>query len=128
MRLSYPCSYPLTHPFHSEFDLIEKDFRIYRAFSGPSFRVRVERLKSIDFTWGIRVTDGVVSREGQIASHNRAKGVEALTKKYAKELPDMVMWYNGHDSPKINVGWDERVRLDRLVEAGECAPPPFPLS
>lgn len=107
----------------SEFNIIEDDFRMYRAFSGESIRARVEKMQNeFEFTWGVRVAGGSVTTEGELQFHDRAKGILDLTRRYAHELPDMLMWYNGHDGVRTTVQWEERRRLDDLVSMGEGTP------
>lgn len=103
-----------------EFDLIEKNLKMYRAFSPKSFRGRVEHAKkTLDVSWGIRVHNGEVTSEGQLWDHARAFGVIDLTKRFRQHLPNMLIWYNGHDGARIAVAWEERARLEALVDAGE---------
>lgn len=109
-----------------EFDLIERHLHIFRAFSPTSFRRRVENLsKLIPNTWGIRIDSGVASAEGDLAHHDRAKGLLRLMKRFAGELPDMLIWYNPFDNPWVMVPWEERDRLDKLIQAGQCGSPCF---
>lgn len=104
-----------------EFDLIDKDLYIYRAFSPANFRSRVAfAQKTLDTTWSIRVTRGKVTREGGLADHDRAKGVVALMKRFAHHVPDLVVVHNGHDGARIPLAWEERNRLNLLVKAGQC--------
>jgi len=69
----------------------------------------------------VRVTDGVSSTEGPLANHARAFGVTQLMQRFVHELPDMLMWYNGHDGARTMVPWEERERLNELVAKGEGA-------
>lgn len=107
--------------FLSEFNIIEEDFRMFRAFSGESFRARVSKLaKETGFAWSIKVENGKAISDGELKNHDRARGVLHLIRKFAHELPDLHIVYNGHDTARMNVGWEERMRLDALVQAGEC--------
>jgi hypothetical protein len=111
-----------------EFDLIEKDFLMYRAFKPSTFRKRVEYTPvALDTTWTIRVERGRVIREGPLWDHNRAKGVEALMERFAHFLPDMTIVYNGHDNARVAVAAEERNRLQGLAKAKQCTSfsPPF---
>ncbi|GAA5825171.1 hypothetical protein JCM3770_006903 [Rhodotorula araucariae] len=112
-----------------EFDLIEKDLLMYRAFKPRVLRRRVAHLPEImDTTWTIRVDNGRVVREGPLAHHDRAKGVELLMSRFAHFLPDMTMIYNGHDNARIAVAAEERARLEGLAKRGEYdddEEPPF---
>ncbi|KAI5481828.1 capsular associated protein, glycosyltransferase family 90 protein [Pseudohyphozyma bogoriensis] len=102
-----------------EFDLISKDMELYHAFDGPSFRKRVDHLsKTFDKIWGIRVTDGKPSREGELFDHNRAIGVVDLMKRFVHLLPDMLMIYNGHDGARVGIVAEERERLESLAAKG----------
>lgn len=65
------------------------------------------------------MVDGRIYREGELAHHDRAKGVESMCAKFKHELPDMYMSYNAHDGARINLGWEERMRLEDLVESGQ---------
>ena len=105
-----------------EFDLIERDLHVFRALSPESLHKRVEYLReNMDMTWGIRIEKGVMSREGQLADNDRAKGVRDLVKRFLHEVPDMLMWYNGHDIARVMIPWEEKDRLEQFVEAGKCA-------
>ena len=107
--------------FCSEFNIIEDDFRMFRAFSGASFRARVEKLhNATDFAWDIKIRNGRAAAEGELKTHDRAKGVLTLVKRFQHALPDMHIVYNGHDIARQNTGWEERARLDGLVQRGEC--------
>ncbi|GAA6060113.1 hypothetical protein JCM10212_003521 [Sporobolomyces blumeae] len=114
-----------------EFDLIEDDLRMYRAFPPAIFRKRVDHLADpavFDTTWTIRIDRGRPVREGPLADHDRAKGVVKLMERYARYLPDMKIVYNGHDGARIAVAAEERIRLEELVKKGEYdddAEPPF---
>ncbi|KAI5479113.1 capsular associated protein, glycosyltransferase family 90 protein [Pseudohyphozyma bogoriensis] len=102
-----------------EFDLINSDLAMYRAFKPPVFRSRVAHLEeTFDSIWAINVKDGKVSREGGLAEHDRARGVEQLMKRFVHELPDMRIVYNGHDNARIAVADEERTRLETLVKVG----------
>lgn len=94
---------------------------MFRAFSGPSFRARVAKLEgSTDFAWNIKIESGKAFADGELKDHDRARGVLHLIRKFPHELPDMHIVYNGHDIARQNTGWEERERLDQLVQAGEC--------
>ncbi|BGP48386.1 hypothetical protein JCM10450v2_004259 [Rhodotorula kratochvilovae] len=112
-----------------EFDLIEKDLLMYRAFKPRTLRRRVAHLPEImDTTWTIRVDKGRVLREGPLAHHDRAKGVESLMSRFAGFLPDMTIVYNGHDNARIAVAAEERARLEGMAKRGEYdddEEPPF---
>lgn len=104
-----------------EFDLIDKDLLMYRAFKPSVLRKRVDHLPTImDTTWTIHVEKGRVLREGPLAHHDRAKGVESLMSRFAHLLPDMTIIYNGHDNARIAVAAEERTRLEGLAKRGEC--------
>lgn len=104
-----------------EFDLINKDLLMYRAFKPSTFRARVAYIpKFMDTLWTIRVSKGKVLREGQLAEHDRAKGVEYLMQRFAHLLPDMTIIHNGHDGARIAVAADERERLESLGRQGKC--------
>lgn len=112
-----------------EFDLIEKDLLMYRAFPPRVFRKRVANIpETMDTTWTIRVQRGRILREGPLADHDRAKGVESLMSRFAALLPDMTIVYNGHDNARIAVAAEERIRLEGLAKRGECAYPTMFLS
>lgn len=114
-----------------EFDLINNDFKIYHAFRPSIIRARVKALgdeKTWDKTWTMRVEKGNILREGPLADHARAVGVEDLMKGFVSELPDMTMVYNGHDGARIALTSEERVRLETLASAGECTSRPLLLS
>ncbi|GAA5897242.1 hypothetical protein JCM8208_003767 [Rhodotorula glutinis] len=103
-----------------EFDLIEKDLLMYRAFPPRIFRKRVANIpETMDTTWTIRLERGRILREGPLAHHDRAKGVESLMNRFAAYLPDMTVIYNGHDNARIAVAAEERIRLETLARAGE---------
>lgn len=105
-----------------EFDLIERDLHVYRALSPASLRRRTDYLAAnVDHTWGIRIQGGKSSSEGELAHHDRARGVQHLMRRFVHELPDMLMWYNGHDNARIMIPWEERSRLEHLVAQGQCA-------
>lgn len=105
-----------------EFDLINKDLLMYRAFKPEVFRKRVTYLpEAMDTTWTIRVQRGRIYREGPLGHHDRAKGVENLMSRFAHFLPDMKIVYNGHDNARIAVAAEERMRLEGLAKRGECA-------
>lgn len=105
-----------------EFDLIDKDLLMYRAFKPEVFRKRVTYLpEAMDTTWTIRVQRGRIYREGPLGHHDRAKGVEKLMARFAHFLPDMKIVYNGHDNARIAVAAEERSRLEGLAKRGECA-------
>lgn len=94
---------------------------MFRAFSGPDFRARVQKLHDqTDFAWDIKIKKGIAVSDGELKGHDRAKGVLHLISKFVHELPDMHVVYNGHDIARQNTGWEERERLDALVAAGEC--------
>ncbi|KAK9897476.1 glycosyltransferase family 90 protein [Cystobasidium minutum MCA 4210] len=101
-----------------EFDLIEHSLRPFRAFEPASFRRRASKAASIINTWRIRVTRGQIYREGELGHHERAQGVLQMCKKFKHELPDMIIGYNGHDGARVNIGWEERMRLEDLIEDG----------
>ena len=104
-----------------EFDLIDKDLLMYRAFKPSTFRARVAYIpKFLDTLWTIRVKMGKVKREGQLAEHDRAKGVEFLMQRFAHLLPDMTVIHNGHDGARTAVAADERERLETLAKEGKC--------
>lgn len=103
-----------------EFDLINKDLSMYRAFTPEAFRARVKFLPThLDTTWTIRVEAGKAVREGQLANHDRARGVVDLMTRFVHELPDMTVVYNGHDGARIAVAWEERERLEDLISTGD---------
>jgi hypothetical protein len=94
---------------------------MFRAFSGASLRARVGKLANeTEFAWNIKVQNGVATSDGELGQHDRAKGVLHLIKKFTNHLPDFHIVYNGHDTARMNVGWEERMRLDELVQRGEC--------
>lgn len=96
---------------------------MYRAFPPPVFRRRVDHLaepSTFDTTWIIRVERGRLIREGQLADHDRAKGVVKLMERYARYLPDMKIVYNGHDGARVGVAAEERIRLESLAKEGKC--------
>ena len=107
-----------------EFDLINKDLHIYRAFKPASIRLRLEHmLAEFDKTWVIRIINGDVRREGELENHDRAHGVVRLMERFAHELPDMKIGYNGHDGARVGLAAVERERLEGLIRRGECACP-----
>ncbi|GAA5858199.1 hypothetical protein JCM1840_001083 [Sporobolomyces johnsonii] len=114
-----------------EFDLIDEDLLIYRAFSPDVFRRRVDHLadeKVMDVTWTIRIANGQAIREGPLGHHDRAKGVVNLMERFVHYLPDMKIVYNGHDGARIAVAAEERIRLEGLVKQGKYdadKEPPF---
>ncbi|KAK4054570.1 hypothetical protein OIV83_001064 [Microbotryomycetes sp. JL201] len=112
-----------------EFDMIDKDLLLYRAFAPPTFRKRVNHLKdTFDTIWTIEVNKGKIVRGGQLKDHDRAKGVEKLMERFLKHLPDQVLVYNGHDNARIAIAADERDRLETLARKGEYdtdSEPPF---
>jgi hypothetical protein len=104
-----------------EFDLIEKDLKMYRAFRPAAFRARVANIPvAMDTTWTIRVENGKVYREGPLGHHDRARGVASLMERFAHNLPDMIIIYNGHDGARVAVTAEERSRLEGMVDRGEC--------
>ena len=120
-----PCRYAFAKAHKvlliDEFDLINKDLYIYRAFKPASIRLRIEHLLSeFDKTWIIRIFNGDVVREGDLEDHDRAHGVVKLMRRFAHELPDMKIAYNGHDGARVGVAAVERERLHNLIERGEC--------
>jgi hypothetical protein len=107
-----------------EFDLINKDLALYRAFNSTGFRARLDHtVTTFDATWTITVKDGKASRGGILGHHDRAKGVVALLKRFVHHVPDLTMAYNGHDGARIPVAWEERNRLEELGKAGKCTSP-----
>ncbi|KAL8281344.1 hypothetical protein RQP46_006378 [Phenoliferia psychrophenolica] len=103
-----------------EFDLINKDLYIYRAFKPSSIRLRLEHLLAeYDKTWIIRVVNGDVLREGELEDHDRAHGISKLMSRFAHELPDMKIAYNGHDGARVGVAAVERERLEGIIKRGE---------
>lgn len=72
----------------------------------------------MESSWRIRVSRGEVYREGELGHHERAKGVVQMCQRFKHELPDMIIGYNGHDGARINIGWEERMRLEDLIESG----------
>ncbi|GAA6022439.1 hypothetical protein JCM11491_005508 [Sporobolomyces phaffii] len=114
-----------------EFDLINEDLLMYRAFSPPVFRKRVDHLaepSTFDTTWIIRIDRGRPIREGQLADHDRAKGVVKLMERFVRYLPDMKIVYNGHDGARVGVAAEERIRLEGLAKEGKYdddLEPPF---
>ncbi|GAA5925177.1 uncharacterized protein JCM15063_004946 [Sporobolomyces koalae] len=114
-----------------EFDLINEDLMMYRAFPPSIFRRRVDHLAdpaTFDTTWIIRIEKGRAIREGQLAHHDRAVGVVKLMERFVRYLPDMKIVYNGHDGARIAVAAEERIRLEGLVRQGQYdddAEPPF---
>ncbi|GAA5820035.1 hypothetical protein JCM11251_005458 [Rhodosporidiobolus azoricus] len=103
-----------------EFDLIEKDLLMYRAFKPSVFRRRVEHLaETMDTTWTIKIQNGRIVREGPLWDHDRARGVQALMERFSHFLPDMKIIYNGHDGARIAVAAEERMRLEGLAKAGQ---------
>lgn len=104
-----------------EFDLIDSDLKIFRAFTPHNFRVRaLELADKMDTIWQIHITNGKVSRSGQLANHNRAAGVVSLIERFADELPDMMMVYSGHDGSRVALAAEEKIRLEALADAGTC--------
>jgi hypothetical protein len=104
-----------------EFDLIERNLHVFRAISPESLRQRTDYLaEHVGFTWGVRVQNGRTSTEGELAHHDRARGVVQLMRRFQHELSDMLMWYNGHDNARIMIPWEERARLEQLVAKGQC--------
>lgn len=84
-------------------------------------RARVSKLaKETEFAWNIKIENGKAFSDGELKDHDRAKGVLHLIRKFAHELPDLHIVYNGHDTARMNVGWEERMRLDELVQQGQC--------
>lgn len=41
-----------------------------------------------------------------------------MCQKFKHELADMIIGYNGHDGARVNIGWEERMRLEDLIEDG----------
>ncbi|KAM0748929.1 hypothetical protein T439DRAFT_290975 [Meredithblackwellia eburnea MCA 4105] len=110
-----------------EFDLISKDLHLYRAFRPSVLRDRVEHLLStFETTWTIRIEKGQAFREGTLRDHDRARGVVNLIQRFAKDLPDMKIAYNGHDGARIGVAAEERERLESLIQAGQYDDTPHP--
>lgn len=104
-----------------EFDLIDADLLHFRAFRPANFRARVQHIfDTMDVNWRIRIEGGKILREGDLADHDRAKGVESLISRFAHALPDMSMAYNGHDGARTAIAAEERERLQDLVKKGEC--------
>lgn len=113
-----------------EFDLIDNDLNIFRAFTPASFRGRVQQLfDTFDKIWMIRIDNGEIFREGEMGEHDRARGVVDLLKRFSHVLPNMKIVYNGHDGARVGVTWEERKRLQDLVLAreGSFSRPSFPL-
>lgn len=93
---------------------------MFRAFSGESFRARVAKLsKETDWMWDIKIEKGVTFSDGELKHHDRAKGVLHLIGQFGHLLPDLHIVYNGHDTARTNVGWEERMRLEDLVAHNE---------
>lgn len=104
-----------------EFDMIDRDMLLFRAFRPEVLRKRVVHLnETFEQAWAMRIENGKIYREGGFGHHDRAKGVEALMKRFVKHVPDQVMIYNGHDNARIAVAADERDRLETLARKGEC--------
>ena len=104
-----------------EFDLIDADLLHFRAFRPSSFRARVQQIfDTMDVNWKIRIEGGRIFREGDLANHDRAKGVESLISRFAHALPDMSIAYNGHDGARTAIAAEERERLQALVRKGGC--------
>ncbi|KAI5480765.1 capsular associated protein, glycosyltransferase family 90 protein [Pseudohyphozyma bogoriensis] len=102
-----------------EFDLINKDLNMYRAFKPSTLHARVKHLEeTFDQIWSIDVKDGKATREGEFAHHDRAIGVVKLMKRFVHLLPDMRIVYNGHDGARIALADEERKRLENLVKIG----------
>lgn len=105
-----------------EFDIIDKDIALFRAFSPANFRSRVQYLiDTFDATWIISIKNGESFREGELAHHDRAVGVVQLMKRFVHEVPDMKIVHNGHDGARIPIAWEERDRLTQLGKKGQCA-------
>ena len=102
-----------------EFDLIEHSLRPFRAFSPASFRDRADKAASTPNTWAIRVHAGRMIRQGEFGHHERAEGIVNMCQRFKHELPDMVIGYNHHDGARVNLGWEERMRLEDHIEKGE---------
>lgn len=104
-----------------EFDTIERDLRMFRAFRPRDLRERIKFMPTfLDKLWTIEVKAGKIRRTGELAEHDRAYGVADLTQRFAHLLPDMQMVYNGHDGARIAVTGEERQRLEELVSMGKC--------
>jgi hypothetical protein len=100
-----------------EFDLIERDLHAFRALSPASFRARLHYLQEkFDFCWGIEIEKGTSKRTGELKNHQRAVDVEALHKRFVHALPDMLMWYSGHDIARTMISYEEKTRLHNLVK------------
>lgn len=94
---------------------------MFRAFTGESIRARVSKLsQETDHAWDIKVSGGEAYTDGELKNHDRAKGILHLIRKFVHLLPDLHIVYNGHDNARVNVGWEERKRLDDLVSQGQC--------
>lgn len=108
-----------------EFNLIGQDLKMFHAFSPPTFRARVQTLlDTFDTTWIIRIEGAKAFREGQLENHDRAIGVMKLIVRFAQELPDMRIVYNGHDGARVAVADEERKRLENIaqIHAGQQDP------
>lgn len=104
-----------------EFDFVEQELLKFRAFRPSNFRARVKHLAdTFETTWTMQVRDGKLGRVGELQWHDRARGVEELTSRFAHYLPDLDMVYNGHDGARIALAWEERNRLEELARAGQC--------
>ena len=68
----------------------------------------------------MNIKNGEATLDGMLQTHERAKGVMALLQNFVHELPDLSVVYNGEDNAKINVGWEERRRLDDLISTKQC--------
>ncbi|KAM0753095.1 hypothetical protein T439DRAFT_311762 [Meredithblackwellia eburnea MCA 4105] len=103
-----------------EFDLISNDLKVFHAFKPSTFRDRVANLaETFDVTWTIRMSEGKILREGPLKDHNRAVGVEDLIERFAHQLPDMTIIYNGHDGARVAITHEERMRLENLAKEGK---------
>lgn len=108
-----------------EFDLINKDLHMYRAFRPSVFRARIDFMAeptTFDQTWTMEIKNGKAIRGGLFGDHDRAKGVVDLMDKFIHLLPDMKIVHNNQDGARVPVVAEERIRLSDLVKKGECKP------
>ncbi|GAA94666.1 glycosyltransferase family 90 protein [Mixia osmundae IAM 14324] len=101
-----------------EYDMIDEDLKIFRAFSPESFRRRAAAVPSLHrAAWPVEVRNGEVSAPSY-AHKERADNVVLMMSRFARYLPDMTLWYNWDDHPLINIPWEERARLEKHITAG----------
>lgn len=100
----------------------------------PPQRARIGYLQTLDSTFSLSVTSGVLKEDHDnfdkkkyFGSQARAQGQFDFIKDVAQWIPDFVAVLSIHDVPTQFVSWDHLEELRRLDEEGECEYRPAPV-